>query len=237
MHILLTRPERQGRRTADLLRVRGHRVTHAPMLRIEANPDSDLGDGSYAALVMTSANAAEVVARHPQRKSILNALTFAVGERTAEAAREAGFTHVISADGDVARLAEVAARQIPPGGTVLYLAGEDRAGDLSGSLEVAGYPVRTVEVYRAVAAAVLPEEAIRALQSDSIDAILHYSRRSAETFLGLAAAGSCLVNILKCKHFCLSAQVAEPLAAAGAKQVHVAQRPDEAALLDLVAIT
>jgi uroporphyrinogen-III synthase len=234
MHILLTRPERQGQQTAELVRARGHRVTHAPMLRIEVNPDSDLGNRPYAALVMTSANAADAIARHLQRESILNTPTFVVGDRTAEAAREAGFTHVISADGDIARLVEIAAKKIPPGGSVLYLAGEDRAGDLAGSLEAAGHPVRTAVVYRAIAMAALPEETIRALQSDSIHAVLHYSRRSGETFLGLAAAGSCLVNVLKCKHFCLSAQVAQPLVGAGAKQVHVAQRPDESALLDLV---
>jgi uroporphyrinogen-III synthase len=234
MHILLTRPERQSRRTAELLRARGHRVTHAPMLRIEPNPDSDLGNGPYAAIAVTSANAIDAIGRHPQKASILNVPTFVVGERTAEAAREAGVTDVISADGDVARLAEVAAEKIQPGGLVLYLAGEDRAGDLAGNLEAVGHPVRTVEVYRAVAATALPEETIRALQSDSIDAVLHYSRRSAETFVGLTAVGSCLVNVLKCKHFCLSAQVARPLVEAGAKQVHVAQRQDESALLDLV---
>jgi uroporphyrinogen-III synthase len=234
MHILLTRPERQGQRTAELLRARGHRVTYAPMLRIELNPDSDLGNGPYAAIAITSANAVDAIAQHPRKELILNAPTFVVGERTAEAAREIGFTHVISADGDVARLAEIAAKKIAPGGFVLYLAGEDRAGDLAGSLEASGHRVRTVEVYRAAAMTALPEETIRALQSDSIHAVLHYSRRSAATFLGLAAAGSCLVNVLKCKHFCLSAQVAEPLVGAGAKQVHVAQRPDESALLDLV---
>jgi len=226
MHILLTRPERQGRRTAELLRARGHSVTHAPMLRIEVNPDADLG--------MTSANAVDAIGRHPQKASILNVPTFVVGERTAEAAREAGFTDVISTDADVVRLAEIAAEKTPPGGLVLYLAGEDRTGDLAGSLEAASRPVRTVEVYRAVAATALPEEMVRALQSDSIDAVLHYSRRSAETFVGLAAVGSCLVNVLKCKHFCLSAQVAQPLVGAGATQVYVAQRPDESALLDLV---
>lgn len=217
--------------------MRGHRVTHAPILRIEVNPDSDLGNGSYAAIAITSANAVDAIAQHPHKTSMLNVPAFVVGERTADAAREAGFSQVISAAGDVARLAAVAAKKIQSGGSVLYLAGEDRTGDLAGLLEAAGHPVRTVEVYRAVAVTALPEEIIRALQSNSIDAVLHYSRRSAETFLGLATTGSCLVNVLKCKHFCLSAQVAEPLVAVGAKQIIVAPRPDEASLLDLVGNT
>ena len=50
------------------------------------------------------------------------------------------------------RLADFVIAKIPRGGSILYLAGEDRAGDLAGALAAAGHPVRTVEVYRAVAA-------------------------------------------------------------------------------------
>jgi uroporphyrinogen-III synthase len=237
MHILLTRPDRQGQQTATLLRARGHRVLHTPLLRIEANTDVDLGDGPFSAIAITSANAVHAIAQHPRKESILIVPAFVVGERTAEAAREAGFRQVISADGDVSRLGEVMVAGVPARGSVLYLAGEDRAGDLAGSLEAAGYAVRMVEVYRAIAVSALPDETVRVLQSDSIDAILHYSKRTAETLLQLAAANSCVVNILKCKQFCLSAQVAEPLRKAGATHILVAPRPDEAALLDLVGNT
>ncbi len=41
--------------------------------------------------------------------------------------------------------------KIPAGGSVLYLAGEDRTGDLAGRLEMAGHPVNMIEIYRAVA--------------------------------------------------------------------------------------
>jgi uroporphyrinogen-III synthase len=237
MHILLTRPERQGEQTAALLRARGHQVTHVPLLRIEAKSGVNPGEGACAGLAITSMNAVYAVAEYGWKNDILDVPAFVVGERTAQAARAAGFRQVMSADGDVVALFELIVAKLPPGSPVLYLAGEDRSGDLAGWLEAAGRPVRTVEVYRAVPVASLPDVAIRALQADSIHAVLHYSRRTAETFLRLAAAGSCLVNVLKCKHFCLSTQVAEPLARAGATQVFVAQHPDEAALLDLVGYT
>ena len=237
MHILLTRPERQGLETTALLRARGHIVMHVPLLRIEANTGADLGDGVYAALAATSANAIHAIAEHPRRRTILRIPLFAVGDRTADAAREAGYQRVMSADGDVMQLAQLITQKIPPKSAILYLAGEDRAGNLAGSLEAAGHRVRIVEIYRAVTAQTLPAEAIRALQADSIHAVLHYSRRSVETLLRVAMAGSCLVNVLKCKHFCLSAQIAEPLVGAGATQVLVALRPDETALLDLVGNT
>jgi len=234
MHVLLTRPERQGQRTAAALRALGHQVIHAPLLRIVSDSGVDLGERPYAGIVVTSANALDAMAKHPQRESLLNVPVLAVGERTAEAAREAGFANVVSVNGDVARLADVVTATIPRGSRVLYLAGANRAGDLAGLLQTAGYSVHMAEIYRAVAADTLPGEVIQAFRSDTIDAVLHYSRRSAETFLRLAAAGSCLINVLKCKHFCLSTPVAEPLAAAGAKDIHVARRPEETALLALV---
>ena len=237
MHILLTRPERQGEQTAILLRAHGHQVTHAPLLRIEAKSDVDWEQGSYAGLAITSANAVYAVAEHRRKNEILDVPAFVVGARTAQAARAAGFRQVMSADGDVVHLSELIVEKLPPGSHVLYLAGEDRAGDLAGTLNAAGRPVRVVEVYRAVPVAGLPDIAVQSLRADSIQAVLHYSRRTAETFLRLATAGSCLINVLKCKHFCLSTEVAEPLVRAGATQVFVAQHPDEAALLDLVGYT
>src|SRR5262245_47502885 len=107
MHLLVTRPEQQGQRTTAVLRARGHRVTHGPMLRIVANAQVDLDGGPYAAIAVTSANAIDAIADHPEKSALLNVPVLAVGERTAEAARNAGFTHVVSADGDVARLADV----------------------------------------------------------------------------------------------------------------------------------
>jgi uroporphyrinogen-III synthase len=234
MHILLTRPESQSLETVTTLRARGHGVMHVPLIRIEADTGVDLGDGPYVALAVTSANAIDAIARHPRKDMILGLLVFAVGKRTAESARMAGFQRVVSAEGDVMQLAQLILQHVPSNSPILYLAGEYRAGDLKGSLEAKGYRVHIAEIYRAVAAKSLPAEAVQALQADSIDAVLHYSRRSAETLLRLAEAGSCLVNVLKCKHFCLSAQIAEPFVEAGAQQTLVARRPDETALLDLV---
>jgi uroporphyrinogen-III synthase len=234
MRILLTRPEQQGEHTAALLRGRGHQVLHAPLLRIETIANVEIGVGPWSAVVMTSANAAHAIATHRRRDALAKIPAFVVGERTREAARAAGFTQVESADGNVEALAQFAARKIARGGSVLYLAGEERAGDLAGALSGAGHNVSTVVVYRAVAETALPDAVARAVKSGSIDAVLHFSTRSAETFLALAADASCLVNVLKYIHFCLSAQVAEPLVTAGAAQVQVAARPDESTLLDLV---
>ena len=57
--------------------------------------------------------------------------------------RKAGFTEVVSADGDVADLARFVAERVKPDDRLLYLAGEDRSGDLAGDLRARGLMVHT----------------------------------------------------------------------------------------------
>src|SRR5712691_1053423 len=99
MHLLVTRPEPDAERTASVLRARGHRVTIAPVLRAETIPGADFGGGPFAAVVMTSANAARAIANHPRRDELLALPVFTVGRHTAGAAGAAGFSNVASADG------------------------------------------------------------------------------------------------------------------------------------------
>jgi len=67
-----------------------------------------------------------------------------------------------------------------------------------------------------------------------IDGVLHFSRRSAESYLACARAAGILDRALTPSHYCLSQAVAEPLATAGAARIRVAKRPSETALIGLV---
>src|SRR5262249_30424866 len=155
--------------------------------------------------------------------------------RSAEAARALGFRHVIAKDGGVAGLARLAAVSLPNHRhPLLYLAGEDRAGNLEADVVAEGLSLETVVVYRAVRAAKLPHAVEAAVRAGRVDGVLHFSRRSAEAFLAGGEASGLTEGIRALRHYCMSAQVAEPLRAAGAGSIMVAQRPDEAAVLGLV---
>jgi uroporphyrinogen-III synthase len=234
MRLLVTRPEPDAARTAATLRSRGFEVVLASLLRFEPIAAA-LPPGPFDAVAMTSASAARAIAVHPQRAALADLPVFAVGARTAEAARKAGFARVTSADGDVAALARRIAAALPGGAArLLYLAGEDRAGDLAGALAHSRIDVQTIAIYRAVAVDALPAPVVAALESDQIDGVLHYSPRSANTYLACATRANILRAALGPAHYCLSAQVAAPLLAAGANLVHVAPAPDEPSLLALV---
>jgi uroporphyrinogen-III synthase len=202
-------------------------------MRIEFLSDADIGTEPWAAILITSANAAHAIAAHPRKNALAGLPVFAVGDRSAQAMRDSGFADVSSADGGVGDLARLVGERIPPGSSLLYLAGAERSGDLAAKLGSRNFTVQTIVVYRAVAAARLPPAATDAL-AQSIDGVLHFSRRTAEAYVNAARGGGLLESALKPAHFCLSAQIAEPLAEAGASTVHVAQRPVEAALIELL---
>ena len=233
MRLLVTRPEPDGARTAAKLRARGHDALLAPLLRVETLA-ADLPGGSFCAVVMTSANAARAVERHPRLAELMMLPAFVVGRRTAEAARAVGFSNVTSAGGNEQDLARLIGAQLHGSAApLLYLAGEDRQGDLAADVEMEGVRVSTIEVYRASKASRFTPAAEQALRTGRLDGVLHYSGRSAETYVDCARAAGILERALVPFHCCLSAHVAGPLLNEGAADVRIAARPEEAVLLEL----
>jgi uroporphyrinogen-III synthase len=232
MRIVVTRPQEDAERTAAVLRARGHEVLVAPLLRLEpVKADLRL---NWGGIIITSAHAASAIAVHPARKELIKLRLFAVGQRSAEAARAVGFTDVTSAGGDVRDLVRtLVARRADAQAPLLYLAGEDRARDLIEELAARGIAAEMAVVYRA-AIVEFPPALTAALRDGAVDAVLHYSKRSAEGYLAGAAQAQVSRQALKARHICLSAQIAAPLVAAGAADVVVAPRPDEAALIERI---
>jgi uroporphyrinogen-III synthase len=237
MAVLVTRPQPDDETTAASLRARGFEVLLAPMLRFEPVAFVDDEDSRYGAVIVTSANALRGIAPHLKASRLHELPLFTVGEHTAEAARRAGFTKVISADGDAGTLRDcvlVAAKtkELKKTDTLLYLAGADLARDLAGELGERGFTVVTQTTYRMVAVPNLPREACDAFAAHRIEAVLHYSRRSARAFLEAARAGGVEISALAIPQCCISAGVASVLRDAGATQVMAAALPDENALFE-----
>lgn len=235
MRLVLTRPQDDSERSAVGLRARGHDVLVAPLMRVEP-VGADLRP-HWGAIVITSANAASAIASHPVHAQLVKLPVYAVGKRSADAARQAGFANVTTAGGDLRDLLRIVSAHRPDTkAPLLYLAGEDRSGDLIGDLAVHGIAAELAVVYRAVTAP-FPPALIAALKAGEIDGALHFSKRSADNYVDGATKAGIAAQALGIRHFCLSAQVAAPLKAAGATDVVVARRPDEGALLALVEAT
>jgi uroporphyrinogen-III synthase len=237
MAVLVTRPHPDDEATAAALRARGFEVLQAPMLRFEPMPFQDDADAHYGAVVVTSANALRAVAAHLADSRLLKLPLFAVGEHTAAAARDAGFGQVMAAKGDAAALRDlvlrcVKSKQLKKASTLLYLAGADLARDLAGELGEKGFTVVTHTTYRMIPASSLPREVCDAFVANRIEAVLHYSRRSARAFLDAARSGGVEISALALPQCCISAAVAAVLRDAGATQVTAPAQADENALFE-----
>lgn len=224
MRILVTRPAEAAEATATRLAALGHEPVIAP-LSVIVPTGTPLPEGPFAGVIATSAAA---FAGGPQALAPLLALPLhAVGEKTAAAARRAGFLHVVAGPGTAAALASSIAPAATP---LLYLAGEPRKNDLEQTLAARAVPLVIALRYRAEAASALPPAVIAALGAGTIDAVLHYSRMGAERFCTLAHAAGLAEAAGKLRHLCLSGDVAGGLTALAPARIRIAERPEEAAL-------
>jgi uroporphyrinogen-III synthase len=239
MAILVTRPQPDNAATVAALRAMGFEVLPAPVLRFEPVAFQDGSDAHYGAVIVTSANALRAAEDQAAMIRLKQLPLFAVGGRTAQAAREAGFSNVISADGDATALRElmvesVRVKKLKKTDTLLYLAGADLARDLAGELGERGFDVVTQTTYRMVPIVSLPRDVCDAFAANGVEAVLHYSRRSARAFLDAARAGGVEISALAIPQCCLSEAIASIVRDAGATQVMVARTPDEKALFEVL---
>lgn len=237
MSILVTRPHPDNEATAENLRARGHKVLLAPVLKFEPVAFHDESEAGYSAIIVTSANALRAVAPQLRDLGLLELPLFAVGKHTEAAAREAGFADVIVAGGDAAALRDKVMQSerdkvLTKTSTLLYLAGADLSRDLAGELSAEGFNVVTHTTYRMVPVKLLPRDVCDGFAAQGIEAVLHYSRRSARAFLDAARDEGVEISALAIPQCCLSDNVAAVLREAGASRVLVAATPDENALFD-----
>lgn len=230
MTVLVVRPAEDAAATVARLTARGIAALAAPASAIEPLA-ADIGEG-YRGLVVTSANAVRAVAG---RRALHALPVYAVGDRTAEAARAAGFASVASAAGTAADLVRMIVDRLDPaGGPLAYLSARHTAADLAGDLRRAGFEVDRIIVYEAVVARALPAAAVAALESHEVRAVLLYSPRGARLFGALVARSGLRGRLSGLLAVCLSPQIADAAESAGFGHVAAAPSPDEAALIALL---
>ena len=230
MKMLVTRPEPDAQSTMARLDALGIEAVVAPVM-VRRTLDASLPPSNgFTAMVLTSANAVRALADRNALEQYRHLPVFAVGDRTAREATEAGFERVSSAAGafqDLVNAMTIARMR----GPIFYPTGKHQSADLAKALAPLGVMVATAKVYDMVAIDALPEPVLAAL-GGGIGAVLAYSRRSAEIFAALAAdmprdRRSSLAML------CLSEAVAEPLLEARFSRISLADRPDEDAMMSL----
>lgn len=230
--VLVTRALPEAEETARDLRALGYEPIVAPLRELvpvsvpwpEVLPDALMATSRHAFTSLLPAAAAWY--RLP---------IHVVGERTGQAAREAGFSDVRVGGGDAAGLARQIISETRVGGRFVYLAGEPRRPELEAVLAKAGLDVMPLLCYRMMALSALPDVARRAIVAGTIDAVLHFSGETAKTFCDLARAAGLASAASHLRHFCLSPAIAAVLRQAFAQTPNlgliVAEEPTASSLL------
>lgn len=235
MRVLITRPSADSEPLADRLREMGVEPILAPLIEVVPRADAiaDFDLAGVLAVLITSANGARMLARATARRDLR---LFTVGDASAAAARDLGFTHVDSAGGDVSALAQLVYAALPSdGGSLVHVAGSDVAGDLAGVLQRAGFDVRRAVLYDQRPVDILPPPAAKALTRGTVEAVLLYSPRTAATFVELVRKAGIETGTAEVTAYCLSENVAAEARGLSWKAVRVAADPEQGALLALIA--
>ncbi|MGV8853516.1 MAG: uroporphyrinogen-III synthase [Devosia sp.] len=229
--MLVTRPEPDAQSSLARLQALDIAAIAAPLMeRITLEVSLPPADG-FAAVVLTSANAVRTLVDRAVIADYAHLPVLAVGDRTARDAEQAGFARVSSAAGSFGDLVN-AIGLTGLKGPLFYPTAKHQSADLGKALAPMGVMVATAKIYDMVAIPALPTPVLAGLADGEIDAVLVYSRRTAEIFAALTQ-GLDRPQRQGLGMLCLSEAVAQPLLDAHFNRISLADRPDEEAMMAL----
>ena len=209
--VLVLRPEPGASATVQRARERGLSVIAIALFEIEPVAWEAPDPGVFDGLLLTSSNAVRCAGE--RLESLRGLPAYAVGEATADAAREAGFSIAATGNAGIDRLLG----SIDPQIRLLHLCGEDRRVP-----ERPRQSITAVVVYRAT-----PVEAPDLTAAPGAVALIH-SPRAARRFSELVHDRASIAVAA------ISAAAAEPIGN-GWQTVEVADEPTDNALLAIAA--
>lgn len=230
--VLVTRPAVFARQMEQELVSAGYTPVFESFLDYEKlfNPAPDI-QGRFV-VAITSQMAAMTVAQDKDLYAdFLSAPCFCVGVKTARMAELAGFVSPITGEGSGLALARLMTKTLPKQ-TVLHICGADTDPTFADSLTDVGFDYQGWPVYKAHQITTLSNTLKNRIASGGIDAVLFYSKRSAQAFVNAVVSSGLSAKLNKILAFALSPEVADPIACFPWKKLAIACRPDQTALVE-----
>ena len=222
LSVLLTRPQADAKENAAELKAARHTTILAPTLDIHVVPSVRIPDDA-SALVFTSKNAVHAAAH---LAAGFSGPVFAVGEKTAAAAKDAGFGDVLAGNGNAADLVPIIMAAVDENaGPVVHLSGVHVRTDIVSLLRVQSRRATRAICYNARPATAWPDEVLAALGAGEVDVALYFSERTAEIAMDLAEKGGVKDALLATPAIALSQEIGLTLQKLGVGHVDVAPTP------------
>ncbi len=217
--VLVTRAQPEADALAATLRAAGHVAVLAPLATRIALPLA-WPDTPPEALIFTSPAAPALALAAPHDVPV-----FAIGARTAQAARAAGFDR-IAADSRSDYRVLLAAIAAAPANRFWHVGGRELRHDVAADVAALGKVCTSFAAYDMEPASDLPAEAAAALAARALDTALLLSPRTAERAARLLVAAKDWLPV-----WALSPEVAAPLQDAGWRTIHISSAPQLPMLL------
>ncbi|TPI52757.1 uroporphyrinogen-III synthase [Mesorhizobium sp. B3-1-7] len=234
VRVLVTRPEPGASRTARRLETLGFRPILLPLTETRTLPAEATVGAESVAVAVTSANAV----RHAPGALIAALASLpchAVGKRTAEACRAAGFFSVTEGPGDAEALSDAIAGGLA-GKAIVYLCGRVRFPVFERRLAAAAVHVQAIETYDTTGVDYGDADVVARLSRQPVEAALLYSAKASAALVDLATRPALRHLFGKTEFLALSARVAEPLQGIVRQPIRIASKPEEDALLALLSL-
>lgn len=230
--VLVTRPEPDNLDTCARLEAL-NLFTVAEPLMVRQNLDTGLPNpNGFGAMVLTSANALRALKERGELQKYIDLPVFSVGEKTAQAAKNAGFRNIQTANGDAASLIDLLKQQEFKN-SLFYPSAKTISVDIAAALAPSGVLVITSPVYKMSAVNTLSDETVQNLQAGNINAIMFYSRRTAQIFCDVMTAKLSNDRRAALTMMCLSENVAMPLLGAKFPRIALSDYPSEEGMMAL----
>lgn len=187
--VAITRPLEDAQKLASELQAKGYVPYLVPMLDIrpirESVPELEeaILQHTPQLICATSRHAVRMLAQQDAGRSVP---LVAVGTATANEAKALGFGMATDAGGNAQALTEHVIRNYDPArGSLLYTRGADVNMDIATVLRSKGFAVTEVVTYKAEFTESLPQDYVQALKAGEVDAVMFFSRRSAQNYVRL----------------------------------------------------
>jgi len=234
--VLITRPQAVSLTLATELKRHGYMSFIEPMLKIVPAAGT-LPNVNPQAVMITSVNALDTIAAD-RIPNLLALPCFCVGARSSEKAKQFGFRHVKYSVGDGAELAQLISNTLTDKSrAILHIAGRDTASGAQDDLRQVGFEVAPWVVYTAQPVTTLTSETIKQLENQKLDAVLLFSKRSAETFVFLMKKHKLEAYCKTMAAIGLSKAVTAPLRSLKCRVLTSATIPSEDAMIECLKLT
>jgi uroporphyrinogen-III synthase len=225
-HVLITRPALDSGPLIAACYAHDFAPLVSPLLNIVTLYDAVPDLRAAQAVVFTSANAVAAV------RTVADIPCFAVGEKTGQAARDAGFRKVTVAGGDAVALnALLACEEWRTDRPVYHLSGRE----VSAPVVVPGVTVERHVVYHADKIEEFVPDAAREIASGAVAGVFLMSVRTGEAFVAAVEKAGLTESLRATKALCISDSVLQSVAQLPWRGAAVARAPDVDGLAALLA--